>query len=184
MNTSPLRPQFAVTLACPSTEVLRRLCERLERGSQKLRRTRVPGGGGGGRGSEAPRDRDFFVLTVPETEQRIYSPWLTVEVEPEGKGSRLKARFGPHPQVWTGFAFVYLASAVTFLFSLAFAAALMTTGGSPWSLYISAGTAALMVILFAISRVGQRLSRGQMAALQSELLSAVKDCALDPVESA
>jgi hypothetical protein len=179
MNTSPLRPQFAVTLACPSTEVLRRLCERLERGSQKLRRTRVPGGGG----RDTPRERDFFVLTVPDGEAKVYSPWLTVEVSPEGTGSRLHARFGPHPQVWTGFAFVYLASGVTFLFSLAFTAALMTTGGSPWSLYLSAGAAAMMLLMFGISKVGQRLSRDQMRALQAELWAAVRECALDPTDT-
>ena len=174
MPSIPLRPKFEMTLACPSTVVLQRLCDRLEAGSKKLRRTRVPGGGG----NETVRERDFFVLTVPETEQRVWSPWLTIEVSPAGTGAHLFARFGPHPTVWTGFAFFYLVLSVTFLFCLAFAAALITTGAQPWSLGISAGALLAMLAMWWISQVGQRLARDQMEALRTELLEAVKDCAL------
>ncbi|MBM4393899.1 MAG: hypothetical protein FJ090_22460 [Deltaproteobacteria bacterium] len=130
MQAASLRPQFNVALACPSTLVLERLCDRLARGSQNLRRTRVPGGGK----TETVRERDFFVLTVPETEQHLWSPWLTVEVSPQDTGSLIHGRFGPHPTVWTGFAFFYLILSVGFLLSLAFTAALAITGGGrgPW----------------------------------------------------
>lgn len=174
MHSSPLRPQFQVTLACPSTEVLRRLCDRLEAGPQNLRRTRTPGGGG----RETERERDVFVLTVPESEQRFWSPWLTVEVTPRGTGSHLLARFAPHPAVWTGFAFFYLTLSVAFVFCLAFAAALVTTGARPWSLWISAGSLVLMVAMWGASRLGQHLARDQMEVLRRELIDAVKDCAL------
>lgn len=177
MPTIPIRPQFTVTLACPSTEVLERLFARLEAGSQNLRRTRVPGGGG----RDVIPERDHFVLTVPDDEQKIWSPWLTVEVSPHAAGARLIARFGPNPTVWTGFAFFYLILAVTFLFCLAFAAALLTTGGQPWSLGISGGALALMFVMWWISQIGQRLGRDQMETLRGELMTALKDCAL-PVE--
>lgn len=174
MQTSPLRPQFEVTLARPSQEVLRRLCDRLDAGPQNLRRTRTPGGGG----RETERERDVFVLTVPETEQRFWSPWLTVEVTPQGPGSRLSARFAPHPTVWTGFAFFYLTLSVIFIFSLAFAAALVTTGARPWSLGISAAALVLMAGMWGASQLGQHLARDQMEVLREELMAAVKDCAL------
>lgn len=174
MQTAPFRPQFTVSLSCPSTVVLQRLGERLEGGSQKLRRTRVPGGG-----RETERERDFFVLTVPDTEQRVWSPWLTVEVGPMEGGSHVFARFGPHPAVWTCFAFFYLALGVTCLFSLAFAAALMSTGGQPWSLAISGVTFVLMAVMFGVSKLGQRLARQQMEALRAELATAVEDCAFE-----
>ncbi len=161
-------------LACPSAEVLRRLCERLDAGPQKLRRTRVPGGGG----RDTVRERDVFVLTVPEGEQRLWSPWLTVEVTPKDTGAHLFARFGPHPTVWTGFAFGYLALSVALIFSLAFAAALFITKAEPWSLTISAASLALMLVMGWISQVGQRLARGQMETLRAELLAAVEACAL------
>jgi len=160
-------------LSCPSAEVLRRLCERLDAGPQKLRRTRVPGGGG----QNTARDRDVFVLTVPDGEQRLWSPWLTVEVTPKDTGAHLFARFGPHPTVWTGFAFGYLALSVALIFSLAFAAALFITKAEPWSLTISAASLALMLVMGWISQVGQRLARGKMAALRAELLAAVQACA-------
>lgn len=169
-----LRPSFAVDLGCPSSQVLERLFARLGAGPHQLRRTRVPGGGG----ERGPRDHDHFVLTVAEAEQRLWSPWLTVEVTPKGEGAHLFARFSPHPSVWTGFAFAYLTLSVVLLFSLVFTAALALSGGVPWSLFVSAGAALVLFGLWWASQVGQRLARGQMETLRAELTAALEACAL------
>lgn len=171
MSTAPFRPHFALTLDCPSTQVLQHLFERLDAGPQKLRRTRVPGGGG----RESIPERDHFILTVPDNVRRIWSPWLTIEVSPEGTGSHLRARFAPHPTVWTGFAFLYLALSLACVFCLAFAVALVTTGAQPWSLSISAASLVLMLLMWWLSQVGQRLARDQMETLRRELMDALKD---------
>lgn len=168
-----LRPSFSLTLACPSKVVLARLYERLGSGPFVLRRTRAFGQVK----DEEIRDHDHFVLTVVEAEQRLYSPWLTVEVSPAGEGgAQLLASFSPHPSVWTLFAFAYLALATLFLFSLCFAFAVHQTGGPSWVLGVSAATALLMILLWGVSLLGQHLSRAQMAALKSELEASLTTC--------
>lgn len=167
-----LRPGFSMDLACPSATVLERLYEKLDKGPHQLRRTRAFNG----QGQPVARDNDHFVLTVDEASQRVWSPWLRVEVTPKGDGAHLAARFSPHPSVWTLFAFTYLGLTVILLLSLCFAAALVMTGASPWALFVSGGTAVVMLAMWWASQIGQRWSRDQMLALRDELEQAVTEC--------
>lgn len=166
-----LRPGFAVELACPSRQLLERLYARLGAGPHQLRRTRAFGGG-----ELSVRDRDHFVLTVAEDRQRVWSPWLRVEVTPRDEGSHLAARFSPHPSVWTLFAFSYIGLSLILMLSLCYAAALAMTGASPWALGVSGATVLAMVALWGASQLGQRWSRAQMEELRDELERAVADC--------
>ena len=169
-----LRPSFSVDLSIPSHEAIERLSAQLAAGSQVLRRTRVPGGGG----ETAARDADHFVLTVHATQQRLWSPWLMIDVSPRDGGTHLFARFSPHPSVWTGFAFGYLTVGVVFVFSLIFAGALAMIGGDPWTLKISAASLVVLGAMWWLSNLGQRLARTQMDALREELERATKACTL------
>ena len=41
-------------------------------------------------------------LFVPEEEQRVWSPWLSVTAEAsESSGAVVRGRFAPHPPIWT-----------------------------------------------------------------------------------
>lgn len=175
-----LRPTFSVELACPSTVALERLYAALGAGPHVLRRTRSPGGGGEGE----TRAHDHFVLTVADDAQRVWSPWLGVEVSPRDTGATLLARFSPHPSVWTFFAFAYLTLSVVLMFSLCFTAALAMSGGRPWSLLVSAGVVVVMAALWATAQLGQRLARAEMESLRAALEAAIARCAVAPTEAA
>jgi hypothetical protein len=175
-----LRPSFSVDLACPSTVALERLYAALGAGPHALRRTRSPGGGG----EDTPRAHDHFVLTVADDVQRVWSPWLGVEVSPTDAGATLFARFGPHPSVWTFFAFAYLTLSVVLMFSLCFTAALAMSGGRLWSLAVSAGVVVVMAGLWATAQLGQRRAREQMESLRAALEAAIARCAAEPTASA
>lgn len=167
-----LRPSFSVDLACPSKVALERLFARLGAGPYQLRRTRSFGSDQASR----IRDRDHFILTLADAEQRFWSPWLNVEVTPQGDGARLFARFSPHPSVWTFFAFAYIGLSTLLLLSLCFAAAQVMSGSSPWALGASAASALLMLGLWAASQVGQRWAHAQMDELRAELEGAISAC--------
>jgi hypothetical protein len=164
---------FSVDLACPSREVIERLCNKLEAGPQQLKRARSPGGGAN---SIHSRDEDHFLLSVPEAEQRVWTPWLTIDVTQRGDGAHVFGRFGPHPSVWTGYAFGYLSLGLLLMFSLVFAGAQAMTAGAPWALWVSAGVAAAMGALFGASQVAQRMARPQMEVLRQELERAIEVC--------
>lgn len=156
-----------------SREASEAIAAQLQAGSQQLRRARAPGGGGG-RGGVS--DRDHFLLTVPASEQRIWSPWLTIDITARDGGAHLFARFGPHPSVWTGFAFTYLTLGLGLVFSLVFAGAQAMVGGGLWSLAISGGVLVAAAGMWTASRVGLRLARDQMEAVRHELDRAIAAC--------
>lgn len=177
--SASIRPSFSVDLACPSRVVLERLFARFEGGPYQLRRTRSFGSEGG---VSRVRDHDHFILTVAEAEQRLWTPWLNVEVSPRGDGSHLFARFSPHPSVWTLVAFAYLGMSTILLLSLCFSGALVMSGSPPWALGVSAAAALVMGGLWVASQVGQRWGHAQMEELRAALEGAIEACVAPPAE--
>jgi len=177
--TLALRPTFSLDLDRPSREVLSQAFDRLARAAVQLRKTQIPGGG-----RTTTPAHDHFILTVPEAQQHFWSPWLSVDVSPQGSGSHVFARFMPHPSVWTAFMFGYLALSIAVLFSLVFALALSNSGGSPWTLAITGGAVVIMVLMWWASQVGQRLARAQMEELRQILETALSGEPAEPGEPA
>jgi hypothetical protein len=106
---------------------------------------------------------------VPEGERRLWSPYLSVQVEGLEGGSLLRGRFGPHPEVWT--LFMFLSSALGFLAVIG-----LMLGFVQWQSDIPAwgfwgaylGVPGL-VGLYLVSTLGQKLSAHQMAQLKARL---------------
>ncbi|MGE3674725.1 MAG: hypothetical protein AB7K71_33955 [Polyangiaceae bacterium] len=165
------RPTFHLEVTCSSREVRKRLQARLGEMPVVLGVTKVPGGG-----SEGDPISDHFTLSIPEADQHFWSPWLNLEIAPHGSGTQISGRFSPHPSVWTGFMFAYLALSVLAFFALVFAAALSMSGGAPWTLGLSGLCVAAMILLWWASQVGQRLAQSQMAELRGILDSALGEC--------
>ncbi len=151
-----------------SREALPRLAAALASGPMALRRTRVPGSG---REDHRALDRDHLVLTVPRAQQHFWSPWMSIEVTPQGPGARLFAQFSPHPSVWTAFAFGYLAlGSITALALVIAGCGLLVRGVDlTWALWFAGGGALGMAAMWWVSQSGQRLARDQMTLLAAEL---------------
>lgn len=169
------RPTFHFEVTCSSREVRKRLRARLAEMPVVLGVTRVPGGG-----ADGDPERDHFTLSIPESDRHFWSPWLNLELVPHGNGTRLSGRFSPHPSVWTGFMFAYLALSVLAFFALVFAAALSMSGGAPWTLGLAGLCVAAMILLWWASQVGQRLAQSQMHELQGILEGALGECGWAP----
>jgi hypothetical protein len=169
-----LRPSWAVDLPCASREVVARLAADLGDGRLTFKRSRIPGGGV----EHAERDDDHFLLSVPAGEQRVWSPWLAIDVSARDGGAHVFARFGPHPSVWTGFAFGYLTLTVGLVVALVVAAsgAAVKGGDQTWALWLAAGLALAGAGLWGLSQLGQRLGAAQMESLRSAFDRALSDC--------
>ena len=113
-----------------------------------------------------------LVLTHTAHLRHLWSPWLHVEVEAIGSGSRVIAKFSAHPNLWTSFAFGYFTLGTTALFAACFALAQTMLSQSPWAWWVAGVAAALMLAMFLIAKLGQRLAEDQMRDL-SERLGAV-----------
>lgn len=171
-----LRPRFEIELTCSSRDAIEHLCARLAASPIMVKRTRIPGGGR----DSGPRDEEHVVLTVLAAEQHLWSPWLTVELSARGDATHVHAKFGPHPSVWTGFAFGYLTLGVVLAVSLVIAgsAALLPGGGQSWALWVAGGAGLVMACMWWASQIGQRLAQAQMEMLRREL-----DHAIDAVRA-
>lgn len=168
-----LRPSWSVEIAQPSRAVIERLAAPLSASGLTLKPSRIPGGGDAGL-----RDTDFFLLSAPAAEQRVWSPWLSIDVAPRGDGTHVHARFSPHPSVWTGFAFGYLTLGVVFLVALVIASSgtLVPGAGQGWALWLAGGVALAIAGMWGAAQLGQRLGAAQMEALRGALDRALAAC--------
>lgn len=108
-------------------------------------------------------------LFVPETDRRIWSPWLSVTAHERDDGTVLSGRFAPHPSIWTLYLFCSFALGFALLVGTTWGYAQWATEGTPWALATIPVVAILGILLYAASQVGQRLGADQMDDLQNAL---------------
>ena len=150
MSAPRPRPRFEFELDDPPDQVMQRLRDRLRE---------CPDCTGASVGHHAE-------LFVPETDQRLWSPWLSVTAEDrDGGGSNVRGRFGPHPTVWTLYMFLSFALGFALLMFSSWGYAQWTMETTPWALYAVPVIVVLAVVLFGVSLIGQRLGAEQMALL-------------------
>jgi hypothetical protein len=106
---------------------------------------------------------------VDEEERRVWSPHLSVQVEPRSVGSLLRGRFGPHPELWTLYMFLYTAVGFLAVMGLMLGFVQWQSGMAPWGFWgVGIGLPGLAA-LYGISATGQRLSAHQMDALKDRI---------------
>ena len=160
LKTAPrIRPRIELELADDPDSVMAKLRERL---------------------AECPRCTGVSVgrhaeLFVPEAEQRLWSPWLSVTVDDApGGGAQLRGRFAPHPHVWTLYMFLAFALGFALLVGVAWGYAQRAMDTAPWALLSVPVGLALGVALYLVSLVGQRLGHDQIERLEDALVELVE----------
>ncbi len=154
MQKPRIRPTFSVFLAPQADEAMAELRDRL-RGTDYEGCTRSKG-----------RCADFF---VDEDQRRVWSPHLSVQVEPTKEGSLLRGRFGPHPELWTLFMFLYTAVGFIATIGLMLGFVQWQSGMEPWGLWGFWLGVPGLAILYGVSATGQRLSAHQMEELKERV---------------
>lgn len=154
MKPPRIRPTFTVRLASPSEEVVATLRERLE-GSEFADCSKSSG-----------RCVDLFLA---KAERRVWSPYLTVQVEPLEEGSLIRGRYAPHPEVWTLFVFLYAVVGFLALMGLMLGFVQWQSGLDPWGLWGCYIGVPGFFLLYLISAMGQRLSAHQMEELRDRM---------------
>ena len=154
MQGHSIRPTFSIPLTPGADEAVTILRERLK-GMDYDECTRSKG-----------RCAYFF---VDEKERKIWSPHLSVQVEPATKGSLLRGQFGPHPEIWTLYMFLYTAVGFLATIGLILGFVQWQSNMDPWGFWgVWIGVPGLAV-LYGISATGQKLSSHQMAELKGRI---------------
>ena len=111
----------------------------------------------------------WLELHLPESERRIWSPYLSVRLDEEDRGSTLFARFAPYPGVWTFFMFLYGSVAFLVVFGATFAYVQWASGTPAWAMWAVWIGLPILALLHGVSWIGRRLGHDQMAQLNHEL---------------
>jgi len=154
MDRPRIRPTFSIPLIPDADTAMSALRERLT-GTEYEACSRSLG-----------RCAEFF---VKEDERRVWSPCLSVQVEPAPEGSLLRGRFGPHPELWTLFMFLYTAVGFLAVMGLMLGFVQWQSGLEAWGFWGAYLGFPGLGVLYAVSATGQRLSAHQMEELRERI---------------
>lgn len=149
-----MRPRFEVLTSCPSRRAAERLRAALDRADAPCR-GQVLG--------------SHVVLHVLDTQERVWSPFLSVDMEWHREGTLVRGLFGPKPSVWTLFMASYAVCGFLAIFALGFAYAQWSIGQPPWALLLVPAAALCALGTYVFARYGQRRGRDQMDLLRGFL---------------
>lgn len=116
---------------------------------------------------------NHVILKVPPAKQHYWSPQLTLELEQHEKSTIIRGLFGPKPGVWTMFVFFYSAIGFLTLMGLIFGLSQMMLKMNPYGLWSVPIGGFLLIGLFVMSKIGQRLSHDQMHQLNTLLFDSI-----------
>jgi hypothetical protein len=111
---------------------------------------------------------------VDSRQRRIWSPHLSLQIEPSENGSILNGRFSPRPDIWTLLMFLYFTILTLVFFGAMLGFAQRMIGQTAWGFVAVAVGLPLIGLLHLASLVGQQLGREQMAELRSRLDAALQ----------
>ena len=115
-------------------------------------------------------------LRLPEQQQRVFTPVLHVVVREDGQGGALlKARFAPHPHLWTLVISLYFGLAFLSIGAAMYAFSQVIMGGPMWSLWVLPAAVAAGGFIHGGVLIGQGLSADHMHVLRCFLERTLED---------
>ena len=118
--------------------------------------------------------RGHAVLYIPDAEQHIWSPFLSLDFGWHPEGARVRGLYGPKPTIWSLFLAAYAVCAFLAVFALAYGGAQWMLERTPWALAVLPLAALGGLAVYGFARYGQHRGRAQMDHLRHVL-----DTALD-----
>ena len=115
------------------------------------------------------------MISIDESKRNFWSPWMHLEFRKVENGQQVHGRFSPHPSIWTGFMFSYLALSVLAFFGMMFGLSQQLSRQSPWGYYAIPVCLVIGILLWIASRIGQNLAHDEMREMKARLEACV-DC--------
>jgi hypothetical protein len=122
---------------------------------------------------------NHVILKIPAKDQHYWSPQLTLELEDQNGETLVRGLFGPKPGVWTMFVFFYSSIGFLTLMGLIFGLSQMMLKMNAYGLWAVPIGGTILIGLFVVSKIGQKLSRAQMGQLNILLFETLKDSKTD-----
>lgn len=110
--------------------------------------------------------RDRIELVPEPSMVHLWSPQLTLDLNETEDGTLVRARFAPHPHVWTMYLAIHALGALGTLGAGIFGLSQYLAAQSPWALWALPISPVLAALAWAFAFVGQGLGAEQMYALR------------------
>lgn len=112
-------------------------------------------------------------MKMEESQQHFWSPQLGLAVEPlENGGSLIRGLYGPRPQIWTMFVFLYAAISMGTLAMLIWGLSQhLVLHTYPWALWFVPGGLLTVGGIYLLTQFGQKLSFPQMEEIHNQFHS-------------
>ncbi|MBK8165203.1 MAG: hypothetical protein IPK64_04450 [bacterium] len=146
-----MRPTFEIPMKVDGTRTMARIKARLDRGSRHVAGQVV--------GCHA-------YVQVPSGRQTLLSPHLDLKLIQRGDKVVLHGRFGPRPNVWTGFMAVYGLLGMAGLGGLMLGWAQLSVKESAWGFWLVPASLALFAFVYGAAVIGQGLTQDEMYVLR------------------
>jgi len=146
-----MRPTFEIPMKVDGTRTMARIEARLQKGTRRVT-GQVVGG--------------HAYLGIPAEQQSLLSPHLNLQLLERGGRVVLHGRFGPRPNVWTGFMAIYGVLALSGLGGLMLGWAQTTVDEYPWGFWLVPASVALIAFVYGAAVIGQGLTQDEMYTLR------------------
>ncbi|MCA9572416.1 MAG: hypothetical protein KC656_31470, partial [Myxococcales bacterium] len=100
--------------------------------------------------------RNHLHVEVASARRHLWSPTLDVTLRETDEGTVLRGRFGPHPNLWTLYVFLYAAAGFVAVVGVSVAMAQLAIGDPLTGLWGLAGASALSLAVWGTAQVGAR----------------------------
>ncbi len=106
--------------------------------------------------------RGHAMISIDESKRHFWSPWMYLEIRQEEENRIVTGRLSPHPSIWTGVIFSFLAIACLSFFALIFGMSQQLMGQTPWAYGLILIVICEAVSLWFFSKTGQKLAQEEM----------------------
>ncbi|MCB0646908.1 MAG: hypothetical protein KDC49_09600 [Saprospiraceae bacterium] len=105
-------------------------------------------------------------LQVMDPDEKFWAPVLTLYLDSEDHKTRITGLYGPKPEVWMLFMFIYLALGLITMFVLIIGLSQYSLGITSYILWLIPFLLGGVLVLYFSNAAGKRLARPKMADLQ------------------
>jgi hypothetical protein len=119
--------------------------------------------------------RGHAMISINQSARHFWSPWMHLEIRESDQHRLVIGRFSPHPSIWTGFMFSFLAIAVLIVFAAMFGVSQQLSGQTPWAYCFIPCGLSVVALLWFISKTGQKLARDEMEHMRSSIEKCLGD---------
>ncbi|MHC5114070.1 MAG: hypothetical protein ACYTGP_06540 [Planctomycetota bacterium] len=146
MSLGPVRPRFSVTVPGTAAELIERLEAAVARPESRCVSRTL--------GSHVD-------ITVVREDRHRWSPCIQLELRDGEEGATVDGLIGPHPNVWTLFAFINITILSAMAFGLMTGLAQLWLEQYAWAMWTLPGGVILLAAMYFASQAGQRFAAEQ-----------------------